>query len=462
MQRYEVARIMFAAPASGSGKTTVVCAVLRALIAKGYKTASFKCGPDYIDPMFHRACVGTERSCNLDLFLSDEETVRRLLVENTRCADIAVLEGAMGYYDGLGGFSEQASAYAVAYATQTPCVLVVDCRGSALSVAAKVKGFTDFRPDSNIVAVLLNRCSPMLYPRLKHAIEQECGVAVAGYLPAMPDCAFESRHLGLVCAQEVDGLREKLDMLGAQAAQTVDLPLLLRLARSTLSIGYKACDFETNTRPVRIAIARDKAFGFYYAEDLALLEQLGAQLVPFSPLHDAVLPENIGGLLLGGGYPELYARALSENHSMRHAVQTAVAAGLPTIAECGGFLYLHRTLEDADGENYPMAGVLDAHGYKANRLQRFGYATLVAHEDNLLCQAGEMLPAHAFHYWDSSEKGKSFTVTKPIVNTTWDCIHAGQSLYAGFHHLYLSGSPKVAKRFLAAARRWQEEKSNEA
>ncbi len=455
-------RILFAAPSSASGKTTVTCAVLRALVRRGRKVASFKCGPDYIDPMFHRKSVGTAVSSNLDLFFSDGGMVNRLLGEQARNAGLAVLEGVMGYYDGLAGKSVEASTYAVAEATQTPAVLVVDCRGQSVSVAALVKGFLDFRKDSRISAVVFNRLSPMLYSELKVLVEQECSVAVAGFFPPMPDGALESRHLGLVTADETKDIQRTLDLLAVQAEKTIDLDLLLKLADSAPALDYEKPQIPRLSKPVRIAVADDRAFCFYYQDTLRLLEEEGAELVTFSPLADSALPARIGGLYLGGGYPELYARQLSENTAMRESVKRAVERGVPTIAECGGFLYLHRTLQDAQGIPFPMAGVIDADAVKTEKLSRFGYVTLTAARDNLLCRAGESLPAHEFHYWDSDSCGNDFTAQKPLRSTGWECVHAKGTLWAGFPHLYLPAVPKAAYRFLKAAETYRKDLQNDA
>ena len=455
-------RILFAAPSSASGKTTVTCAVLRALAGRGLNVASFKCGPDYIDPMFHRKSVGAVISSNLDLFFSDDGMVKRLLGERAQNADLAVLEGVMGYYDGLSGRRAEASTYAVAEATQTPAVLVVNCRGQSVSAAALIKGFLEFRKDSRISAVILNRLSPMLYPELKALVEQECGVAVAGFLPPMPDCTLESRHLGLVTADEMKDIQRTLDLLAVQAEKTIDLDLLLKLADSAPVLEYEKPQVPQLSEPVRIAVADDHAFCFYYQDTLRLLEGEGAELIKFSPLTDNALPEQIGGLYLGGGYPELYARQLSENTVMRDAVKHAIERGMPTIAECGGFLYLHRTLQDADGIPFPMAGVIPADAVRTEKLSRFGYITLTAARDNLLCRARESLPAHEFHYWDSDNCGNDFTAQKPLRNTRWECVHAKETLWAGFPHLYLPAVPKAAYRFLKAAETYRKDLQNDA
>lgn len=442
-------RLMIAAPASGGGKTTVTCALLRALLARGKTCISWKCGPDYIDPMFHRESLGVTRSGSLDLFLCPEKRLLELFCRESAGMDYCIIEGVMGYYDGLGGREVTASSWDVARATQTPVVLVVNAKGSSVSVAALIQGFMQFRTPSRIAAVILNQVSPMFYPILKEVVERECGIPVAGYLPPMADCAFESRHLGLVMAGETPQLKEKLDRLAAQAAQSISLPLLEALATNAPTLTESAAPLPHCT-PVRVAVARDDAFCFTYWETLSLLERMGATLCFFSPLRDKQLPK-ADALLLSGGYPELHAAALSANRTMRESVAQAVMGGMPTIAECGGFLYLHTTLEGTDHVCYPMAGVIDAHGFATEKLQRFGYAQLTAREDMLLCGAGEALQAHEFHYWDSTAPGTALRVKKPMRTVTGECAHCTKTLYAGFPHLYPAGQPETAARFLNAA-----------
>ena len=362
----------------------------------------------------------------------------------------------MGYCAGH-AISHEASAYHLAKATNPPAVLVVDGRGSALTLSAVVHGLKTFRPDSGIRGVILNRVSPMLYPRLKECIEGETGVKVYGFLPSLPDCALESRHLGLVTADEVAGLKEKLKKLAAQAEQTIDLTGLLALAASApdLNAGPLELPEPVEGGPV-IAVARGKAFCFYYADGLELLERLGARLVEFSPLEDQALPEGTCGLYLGGGYPELLAEQLSQNTAMLSAIRNGVAGGLPTVAECGGFLYLHEMLEDAHGTDWPMAGVILGRAWNTGRLGRFGYVTLTARTSGLLCQAGEELPAHEFHYWDSQQPGDSFRAQKPLSNRGWDCGIHTPTLYAGFPHFHFCARPEMPRNFVAAAHRRQE------
>lgn len=447
-------RILFCAPSSGTGKTTLTCAVLRALQRRGLKLAACKSGPDYIDPMFHRKVLGTE-STNLDLFFFSPETARALLRQVGEGADLTMIEGAMGCFDGI-GMSEKASAYDLAVQTETPAVLVVDGRGSALSLAATIRGFTTFRSPNMIRGVILNRTKPAMAAQLRDMLRAETGVELLGCLPALEGCGFESRHLGLVTAGEIQGLQEKLDRLADAAEAHIDLDALLALARTAPDLPDTLTLPQAPRGKVKIAIAQDEAFCFYYETSLNMLRALGATLVPFSPLRDKQLPKGVCGLYLGGGYPELHAEALAMNHEMREAIRAAVTSGMPTIAECGGFLYLHRTLQDQGKHPWLMAGVLDSEGFPTGKLSRFGYVTLKAKESSLLFEAGEEMPAHEFHYWDSTNPGSAFEAQKPQSQRHWETGFATESLYAGYPHFHFASKPQAAVRFLAAARRWRE------
>ncbi len=451
-------RLMLAAPGSGSGKTTAACAVLRALKNRGEAVSAFKCGPDYIDPMFHTEVTGV-RARNLDLFFFSADTARYLLKRNTPPGALALLEGVMGFYDGVGD-SSRASSYELARETGTPVVLVAGCRGKALTLAAELRGLRDFRPESGVRGVLLNGVKPAMFPFYRGLIERETGLRVYGYLPPLPEAALESRHLGLVTAQEVPALQEKLDRLAAQAEETVDLDGLLALARSAPALPAPACLPGTERLEgarVRVAVARDRAFCFYYEDALSLLRALGAELLEFSPLRDRALPEGCAGLLLGGGYPELSVRELSEKEPMREAVRRAVTGGMPCVAECGGFLYLHRTLRGAEGPAYPMAAALPGDAFPAGGLRRFGYVRLTAKQGNLLCRAGESFPAHEFHYWESSCPGGAFAAEKPG-GRRWDCAFASPTQYAGFPHFHFCAKPEMAARFLRACAAFEPKK----
>lgn len=469
MEERRVPRIMIAAAGSGSGKTTVTCGLLQALQNRGVKPLSFKCGPDYIDPMFHTEILGIP-SRNLDLFFMQPDLVRSLLVKHGQQGDLAIIEGVMGYYDGLAGKSTQASSYDLAKETQAPVLLVVDCKGMSISVAAVVKGFLSFRADHQIAGVILNRISAGLYEDSKELIEAELGVPVLGYLPLLKDCQLESRHLGLVTAKEVGNLKEVLSRLAQQAEETLDMARIVALAEDAppLSFSLAAKDGEAGAgqievdwgrrKPlaahrqwqglVNIAVAKDQAFCFYYQDNLDLLCELGAELVPFSPLTDKHLPEGIHGLLLGGGYPELYLAQLSKNQTMCSEIKAAVENGLPCLAECGGFMYLHQRIKDAEGTSYPMAGVVEGECYPTKTLRRFGYLTLRAQTDNLLGAAGTEIRGHEFHYWDSNYPGDSYHAEKPLRKTNWDCVVTKGNLWAGYPHVHFYSNLEAAASFM--------------
>ena len=438
--RKAAARLLIGGTFSGCGKTTVTCALLQALKNRGEDTAAFKCGPDYIDPMFHREVIGAD-SGNIDLFLSDAGTARRLFAGHAR--DLNVIEGVMGYYDGLSMTSPEASAWDVASRLDAPAVIVLPARGMALSAAAAVKGFTALRRPSRVQGVIFNRVTAMTYPGLKEAVEGECGVKAFGYMPEMPDCALESRHLGLITAPEVQGLREKLNRLADQAEKSLDIDGLISLMRSCPPLEAEEGACAAPPGRVRIAVSRDRAFCFTYRENLEALGALGAELVFFSPTEDKALPE-CDGLYLVGGYPELYADRLSENAGMRASVRDAVLGGLPTVAECGGFMYLTQSIAGR-----PMAGVLPGGCHDAGRLVRFGYVSLSGGRDSLLFRAGEEIRAHEFHHWDADAAGGDLTARKPS-GRSWRCAYATDTLYAGFPHLYFPARPEMARRFVNA------------
>lgn len=436
-----IPRVMLAGVSSGCGKTTLTCAVLQALVNRGYQVGAFKCGPDYIDPMFHSRIIGA-KSRNLDLHFFRENTLRYLLCKNAADRDVSVIEGVMGYYDGI-GITSHTSSCEVAQVTDSPVVLVVNAKGASLSVLAAIQGFLTFSPNNHIRGVILNQCSAMTYGALANEIKERLGIRAYGYLPRMADCTLESRHLGLVTAAEVEHLREKLQALAQQAEATIDLDGLLELANGAPRIS---CDPIALSRQenVRIAVAKDKAFCFYYEDNLEAMKQMGAELVEFSPLHDEALPNDIHGLYLGGGYPELYAQQLSQNQSMRESVCAALEHGLPCIAECGGFMYL---TQDIGG--HPMVGYLSGSCFDTGKLTRFGYVTLRAKEDNLLCKAGDEIPGHEFHHWDCTHPGSSFTAVKPT-GKHWECAVATDRLYAGFPHFHFYANSNFLQNFYCA------------
>lgn len=464
MSKRTVPALLLAAPASGSGKTTLVSALLKAFQEEGLKPHAFKCGPDYIDPMFHQRTLGVPCR-NLDLYLTPPDRLATLFQRYAAGADLVVAEGVMGFYDGVGGVTSEASAWHVADTLKLPVVLVVTPKGSSLTLAAQIKGLVQyakeaFQKDSHIKALLLNRCSAMLYRSLKPMLEAETGLPVLGYLPDLPEASFDSRHLGLQTAAEIPDFSKKLELLGNTVQETVDLKALLALGTvSVEDTDYRPEDMQVAalkelSRP-RIAVAKDAAFSFCYEETLDAFREAGAEPVLFSPLQDKALPEHTAALYLPGGYPELYAKTLSENESLLAELRQKISGGLPTVAECGGFLYLQKTLETPEGEQYPLVGLLPGDGQKTARPQRFGYAELTAEEDNLLTKAGTPLRIHNFHYWESTARGNAFSAVKPVSGRAYETGFATDTLYAGFPHIYFAGNPEVVSRFVEAARTYQ-------
>ena len=458
-------KVLIAGTGSGSGKTTVTSGLLQCLVNRGLDAAAFKCGPDYIDPMFYERITGA-RAGNLDPFFSDEKTLRWIISRAEERSDISVIEGVMGYYDGI-GFTSEASTFSVARAVSAPVVLVINCKGMGASVGAVLKGFLDWPEitDSCIKGVIFNNMSEKLY-RQAAEMAESMGVRPLGYLPRRAALTLESRHLGLVTAGEVADIKEKMKLIASEMEKTVDIEGIIDLAAEAPALRSDAPEWKKkferqiaedtvimargDARRVRIALASDDAFCFTYKENTALLQEAGCEIVPFSPLSDTGLPDDIDGVILSGGYPELHAAELAANEAMLEAVRQSRADGIPMIAECGGFMYLHETLEGADGELYRMAGVIPGRCFRTERLGRFGYITLKALEGGLLCPEGSELKAHEFHYWDSEHCGESFLAVKPDGSRSWKCGIMTDDMYAGFPHLFYYDSPKAAMRFVHA------------
>lgn len=470
----KIPRILLAAPASGSGKTAAACALMAAFQSKGLDVRSCKCGPDYIDPMFHREVLGVD-SQNLDLFFCAPEELREGFVRHASGADLAVTEGVMGYYDGMSLDSVTASSYDVARALDIPVILVLPCRGASLSLAAQARGMVEFVPDSRIRGILLNRVSDMLYPRLKEMLEREMrkaghDIPVVGYVPEDPAFSLESRHLGLVTPAEIREIRTQLRKAGDILARTADLDLLLEIAgaagelpeKEILSSEGGASGLSESEKKIRIAVAEDEAFCFYYKDNREILQDMNCELVPFSPLRDPSLPEHVSGLILGGGYPELYAEQLSRNTGMLASVRRALKQNMPCLAECGGFMYLHEELEDSRGRVFPLAGVVRGRTYPVGKLVRFGYVRIEINEPEKRNGAGYLRPGewirgHEFHYWDSTRSGSDCLAVKPDGRRKWNCIHAEENLFAGYPHLYLPSNRLFARRFVQRCAGWGKE-----
>lgn len=453
------ARIMIAAPQSGSGKTLITCALLQALKEKNYYLESFKCGPDYIDPMFHKTVLGIS-SRNLDPFFTEDSINRMLLAKGQDSRDLAVIEGVMGLYDGLGGIREEASSYALAKATNTPIILTVNARGMGRSLLALLSGFLQYDTAHLIKGVILNQTPSSFASVLAKEIEETFHIPVVASFPVRDDVRIESRHLGLVMPYELEDIQSRLKIASQVLCENANIEQILEIAKSAPQLEYDVksdIKQKLTEKTIRIGVARDEAFCFYYEDNLDLLKSLGAKLIFFSPLHDDTLPKDLDGILFGGGYPELYLKELEENESMRNSVKSAIENKMPSLAECGGFMYLHDTIFDSEKKPYKMAGVIHACCIKKERLVRFGYLTLNSKTDSFL-QKGETIRGHEFHYYDSEDNGECAIAKKPVGTRSWECVHAGSDHWWGFAHLSYYSNPKFAEKFAEACRSYKTNK----
>ncbi len=457
-QKITSKRIMIAASGSGGGKTTITCALLRALKEAGLECAAFKCGPDYIDPLWHRAAAGVE-SGNLDPYFAGEDGVREILAG---CEDrYAVIEGVMGIYDGKRPDSLQGSCYEIASITRTPILLAVDASGTGRTVISLIKGVLLDDTEHLIKGILLNRISAGFYERLLPVLKQEIGgirsdVRIVGFFPKDPAICLESRHLGLHLPWEVEDPGEKTGKAAENLKQHADLDAVIALMEEAPVISAGALP-ETGKDadapgPV-LAVARDEAFCFYYRENLEQFEKRGVTIRFFSPLLDACLPDGTGGILLGGGYPENHLKTLSKNRSMLESIREAIRRGVPSLAECGGFMYLHRAVTDAEGNRYAMAGAFDAECHFAGHLVRFGYLELADVKEPFASDelAGSMvgMKGHEFHYYESSDNGDAFTACAPGGGKSRNCMVVKNGGIWGFPHFYYASAPAFVDAFIS-------------
>ena len=461
---------MIASTGSGCGKTTITCALLELLKRHYDKVCSFKCGPDYIDPMFHREILGVNAG-NLDLFFSDEEQVREFFYRGNE-SEIGVVEGVMGLYDGLSPESDEASSYRLACALDIPVILVVDAKGMGRSMLAVIRGFLDMDDEHRIKGVILNRMHKSYASKLAPVIEKELGVKVLGSMPVTEN-VLESRHLGLKLPHEKRDLERMMIENSHILEDNLELEKLLSFCEiknvpalktdihelrgheeiitepPTETSAIPAANLITEPAEAvsRIAVAKDEAFCFIYEENIRLLEKYGAKIVYFSPLKDHNLPEGTKGLILYGGYPELYADKLSENEALLADIRQALQGGMPVLAECGGFMYLHEAIVTKEGREYPMAGFVKGRCRYTGHLVRFGYAAYKDEGHIFLPEGNDVIKGHEFHYYDSDAPGNGLKATKPG-GKTFAAGYVSPSCVMGYQHLYYPSNPEFAIRFL--------------
>lgn len=453
------ARLVIGGVSSGVGKTTVATGLMAAFRARGLRVVGFKVGPDYIDPSYHAAATGRP-SRNLDTWLVAPETVRALFARAAAGADLAIIEGVMGLYDGHGGGSEAGSTAEVAKLLQAPVLLLIDGGAMARSAGAIALGYQQFDPALRLAGVLFNNVSsPRHLEMVATAVTMATGLPTLGALPRDPTLTLPERHLGLVPMVEGPAGADYFARLAARLAERFDLERIVQIAQSAPPLVAPAetlLEPATAAPPVRLALAQDAAFHFYYADALDLLEAAGAELVPFSPLADPDLPPGVQGLYLGGGFPELFGADLAANTTLRARLRAVIAAGLPVYAECGGLMYLGEALIDLEGRRHPMVGALPVTSTMTERRLTMGYRTVVARRDHLLLAAGEQLRGHEFH-WSTltappDPAQAAYTIREPAPERPEGFATA--NLLASYVHVHLASRPGLVTRWLDHCRRY--------
>ena len=435
-------RFLIAAPASGSGKTLITCGILQALVNRGLRVASFKCGPDYIDPMFHSRVIGT-KSKNLDAFFVREDVLRYLFARTAEENDISVIEGVMGFYDGNSVLSMEASSHDVSRKLDAPVILLINSKGASISNLATLKGFLGFT-ENNIKGVIFNQMSQKVFDMVKPEVEK-LGIKAIGYVPKVSHLILESRHLGLVLPNEIEELKDNLNQLAEVLEESLDIDMLIDMAKSAPDLKYEVPSVKKIEKPVKIGFAQDDVFCFTYEDNIEILKRCGAEIVTFSPMNDEKVPD-VDAIVLSGGYPELHAAKLCANKSMMEDIRTKVAAGMPCLAECGGFMYLHERLEDSEGKMHDSCGVIKGEVKNTGKLSRFGYITVTSDAPDSILKDGPV-KGHEFHYWDSDNCGDSWKAVKTN-GKEYMCMHEEGGLIAGYPHLYFYSNPDVAYNFL--------------
>jgi cobyrinic acid a,c-diamide synthase len=451
--------IVIAGTTSGVGKTTVATGLMGALRQRGLKVQPFKSGPDYIDPSYHSWVTG-EASRNLDTWLLSHDAVLELFTRAMQGKDIAVIEGVMGLYDGHSSLDEEGSTAELAKLLRAPVILVVDSRKGARSLAAIVSGYKAFDPALNLSGVVLNGIGSDEHLRFcREAIEHYTAMPVLGYLPRRDNLSLPERHLGLIPTVEGPAGEEFLKSLVEQCRATINIPQILQLSEQASVPEAEPALFPITPKPAlaRIAVARDKAFSFYYQDSLDLLEAWGAELIFFSPLQDTRLPQGIAGLYIGGGFPELYAAELAANEPIRREIKIVAERGMPIYAECGGLMYLGRSIRNLEGKEYPMVGAIPVSSQIDSPRLSLGYRTVQALGDGPLLRQGEIVRGHEFH-WSVLNKDANTLNAYCVIDKgkRMEGFHS-MNLLASYIHLHLGSLPHMTSRFVENCRKFRQE-----
>lgn len=456
--KIKLPRIVVAAVSSGGGKTTVVTGLLSALRQKGLKVQSYKVGPDYIDPGYHRLASGYPAH-NLDSWLMPEDKLREIFIRTSKEADISVVEGVMGLYDG--GRSGVSSTAEIAKLLDAPVVLVIDAKSMGASAAAIALGFREYDPQVKLAGVILNRLGSDTHRLMIEKAMQEIGIPVLGAIKRDDSLAMPERHLGLLPVEENQRELEAVEAIGRAVVSQTDLVSIIRLADKAgeMELADDSNAVTEDDKIVTIAVARDDAFSFYYPESLRILEKSGARIILFSPLKDKKLPF-CDGVILGGGFPEMFAEALRCNYTMLESIKNAAESGMPIYSECGGFMYLTQAMIDFDGIEHTMAGVLPCRVQMNKKLQMVGYVSVEMNTDTVLGPKGTRLHGHEFHF--SSEiipekdcRDRAFTFTRMRNNAVYQAGYAWKNVLGSYLHLHFAGCPEAADYFVEKCKLWR-------
>lgn len=455
---------VLAATHSGAGKTTITAGILGALKQRGLSVQAFKTGPDYIDPAFH-SFITQKPAYNLDSYLLSDQTIRHLFAKHAQSADVTVVEGVMGLFDGVGGTQDLGSTAYLSKCLDLPVILVIDGSGQARSAAALVKGFAEFDPEVRIAGVIVNKVSTKNhYDIIKQAVETSTGIACVGYVLKNENVQLTSRHLGLVPAGEVENLNQKLEEVVTMIEACIDLDTILSLGACArpLATCHDVETYADRYKGLSVAVAKDRSFSFYYEDNLQLMSELGLTLKYFSPMSDASVPE-ADFLYIGGGFPEVFGKALAENVQMKQSIKAFADANKPIYAECGGLMYLCQAIVDLEGQRHDMVGLIEGEAVMTGKLKHFGYNRIQVSPK--LSGVDLVMKGHEFHrseirFKDPSLRGDyGYSLHKErngVAGEPWTCGYGYKNAYGAYAHIHFYTEPAWLLHWLELAKNQKE------
>lgn len=453
-------KIIIAGTSSGVGKTTITCGIMRALKNLGYDVAPFKIGADYIDTTYHKLATANTSS-NLDEFMLEKNTIKKIFMKNMKDKDIAVIEGVMGLFDGYQDRYDYCSTSSMSKILNSPIILVIDAGKMATSISAIVKGFLEFDKDVNIKGIILNNVSTQNhYNILKSSINNISDVVVLGHIPKLSDISITSRHLGLKLASEDEENEEKIQKMAKTIQENIDMKALIDISKSE-DLYYKEDEIKKYYE-LKLAVAMDKAFNFYYKEGLEEFEKRGVKLLYFDTFNDRNLPD-CHGVYIGGGYPEIHVKELSKNKSLMQDIRQKSTQNMPIYAECGGLMYLGKNIK-IDEEKYEMCGIFQGQSKMSSRLQRFGYCIAKSKYDTIITKKGEEIRGHEFHHsqFETSED-TAFDLQKQMYDKSykiWSGGYISNNTLASYLHIHFSSNPKIVENFCKSMQDYKNSKNN--